>query len=67
MTNILQSVAIDLLILLVSVIIGIIGFYLGSELKKHERRIDNLDGVVMRHDSEIKNLRTDVDNIMNSK
>jgi uncharacterized protein YoxC len=67
MTNVLQSVAIDLLILLVSVIIGIIGFYLGSELKKHERRIDNLDGVVMRHDSEIKNLRTDVDNIMNSK
>lgn len=54
MTNVLQSVAIDLLILLVSVIIGIIGFYLGSELKKHERRIDNLDGVVMRHDSEIK-------------
>lgn len=67
MTNVLQSVAIDLLILLVSVIIGIVGFYLGSELKKHERRIDNLDGVVMRHDSEIKNLRTDVDNIMNSK
>ena len=67
MTNVRQSVAIDLLILLVSVIIGIIGFYLGSELKKHERRIDNLDGVVMRHDSEIKNLRTDVDNIMNSK
>lgn len=67
MTNVLQSVAIDLLILLVSVIIGIIGFYSGSELKKHERRIDNLDGVVMRHDSEIKNLRTDVDNIMNSK
>lgn len=67
MTNVLQSVAIDLLILLVSVIIGILGFYLGSELKKHERRIDNLDGVVMRHDSEIKNLRTDVDNIMNSK
>lgn len=67
MTNVLQSVAIDLLILLVSVIIGIIGFYLGSELKKHERRIDNLDGVVMRHDSEIKNLRTDVDNIMNNK
>lgn len=67
MTNVLQSVAIDLLILLVSVIIGITGFYLGSELKKHERRIDNLDGVVMRHDSEIKNLRTDVDNIMNSK
>jgi len=67
MTNVLQSVAIDLLTLLVSVIIGIIGFYLGSELKKHERRIDNLDGVVMRHDSEIKNLRTDVDNIMNSK
>lgn len=67
MTNVLPSVAIDLLILLVSVIIGIIGFYLGSELKKHERRIDNLDGVVMRHDSEIKNLRTDVDNIMNSK
>lgn len=67
MTNVLQSVAIDLLILLVSVIIGIIGFYLGSELKKHERRTDNLDGVVMRHDSEIKNLRTDVDNIMNSK
>lgn len=67
MTNVLQSVAIDLLILLVSVIIGIIGFYLGSELKKHERRIDNLDGVVMRHDSEIKNLRTDVDNIMNGK
>jgi len=67
MTNVLQSVAIDLLILLVSVIIGIIGFYLGSELKKHERRIDNLDKVVMRHDSEIKNLRTDVDNIMNSK
>lgn len=59
MTNVLQSVAIDLLILLVSVIIGIIGFYLGSELKKHERRIDNLDGVVMRHDSEIKNLRTE--------
>lgn len=67
MTNVLQSVAIDLLILLVSVIIGIIGFYLGSELKKHERRIDNLDGVVMRHDSEIKNLRTDVDNIMSNK
>ena len=67
MESTLQSVAIDLLILLVSVIIGIIGFYSGSELKKHERRIDNLDGVVMRHDSEIKNLRTDVDNIMNSK
>ena len=65
MESTLQSVAIDLLILLVSVIIGIIGFYLGSELKKHERRIDSLDKVVTRHDTEIKNLRTDVDSIMN--
>ena len=65
MESTLQSVAIDLLILLVSVIIGIIGFYLGSELKKHERRIDNLDKIVTRHDTEIKNLRTDVDSIMN--
>lgn len=64
MTDVIPTVAIDLLVILVSVVIGIIGFYLGSELKKHERKIDVLDETVDKHDREIKCLRTDVDGLL---
>lgn len=64
MDNLISTVVIDLLVILVSTIIGIIGFYLGSELKKHERKINSLDSTVTKHDKDIKILRTDVDNLL---
>ena len=65
--NILSTITVDLLVILVSCMVGFIGFYLGSELKKHEKSIKSLSFTIDRHDDAIRSLRTDLNSLTHKK
>jgi len=67
MGNITATITVDLLVILVSCMVGFIGFYLGSELRKHERSIKSLGFTIGKHDDAIRSLRTELNSLAHKK